>query len=211
MSIIYLTTNLINFKYYVGFDYYNNPKYLGSGTAIIAAIKKYGKENFKKEILEEFVFDVDHPELDDISLGDWQDRERYWIDFYCSFKNRELGYNLTEGGGGVRGYHHTNEIKQNMSIAHIGLKDTQETIEIKILAQNRPEVKEKHRNNTKHLWQLPEYQEKQRIAQTGRKATEKQKNYKVKKLRHIGVGGRYILAKNLDLVLKKVKNMALIN
>ena len=50
--IIYKTTNLINNKIYIGQDSRNNPYYYGSGTIITLAIKKYGKNNFKKEILE---------------------------------------------------------------------------------------------------------------------------------------------------------------
>jgi len=204
MAVIYFTTNLINFKYYVGFDYYNDPKYLGSGKLLKKAFKKYGKKHFKKEILEEFIFDVGHPELDDISIGNWKDRERYWIFFYCSFINRELGYNLTEGGEGCIGYKFTkeqcrklkeilntpetkhkmvqsalnkpnvtDETKYNMSVAHIGLKDSPDVIEIKTLAQNRKEVKEKHRKNTTNLWKNPEYHKKQVVAQTGKRRSEK--------------------------------------
>jgi hypothetical protein len=51
--IIYKTTNLINGKIYIGKDSKNNSKYLGSGLLLKRAILKYGKENFKKEILEE--------------------------------------------------------------------------------------------------------------------------------------------------------------
>ena len=51
--VIYLTTNLINGKKYVGKDARNQKWYLGSGKYLKKAIKKYGKENFKKEILEE--------------------------------------------------------------------------------------------------------------------------------------------------------------
>ncbi len=51
--VVYLIENLINGKKYVGMDSKNNPKYLGSGTLIVKAIKKYGRENFKKHILEE--------------------------------------------------------------------------------------------------------------------------------------------------------------
>ena len=51
--VIYLTTNLINGKKYIGKDARNQQWYLGSGKYLKKAIKKYGKENFKKELLEE--------------------------------------------------------------------------------------------------------------------------------------------------------------
>ena len=50
--IIYQTTNLINGKKYIGRDAWNRPSYLGGGKALRNAIKKYGRENFQKEILE---------------------------------------------------------------------------------------------------------------------------------------------------------------
>jgi hypothetical protein len=54
---IYKTTNLINGKIYIGKHQTKkiDDAYLGSGVSLIQAIKKYGKENFKKEIL--FVYD----------------------------------------------------------------------------------------------------------------------------------------------------------
>ena len=51
--VVYKTTNLINGKQYIGSDSNNNPYYLGSGTSLILAIKKYGRKNFKKEIIIE--------------------------------------------------------------------------------------------------------------------------------------------------------------
>ena len=70
--IIYKTTNLINGKIYIGQDSKNDPKYIGSGYLLIKSIKKYGKNNFKKEILEicQNKFDLNI-------------REIFWINFYC--------------------------------------------------------------------------------------------------------------------------------
>ena len=84
--IIYKITNKVNGKIYIGQDKNNNPNYLGSGKKIKRAVKKYGKENFIKEIIEECV-DENH----------MNEREVYWIMFYNS-QDRKIGYNISEGG-----------------------------------------------------------------------------------------------------------------
>lgn len=84
---VYKVTNVINSKEYIGIHATENPydDYLGSGVRIKLALKKYGKENFKKEIL--FVFD--NPE-DMIAKEAELVNEEY--------VKRDDTYNLVSGG-----------------------------------------------------------------------------------------------------------------
>ena len=51
--LIYKITNTLNGRFYIGMHTGSEADgYLGSGKRIRAEVKKYGKENFKKEILE---------------------------------------------------------------------------------------------------------------------------------------------------------------
>ena len=70
---IYKITNLVNGKIYIGKDTKDRKDYYGSGIVIKQAIKKYGKENFKKEILEKC------SEYETLN-----EKEKYWINFYKS-------------------------------------------------------------------------------------------------------------------------------
>jgi group I intron endonuclease len=79
--IIYITKNLINGKKYIGKDSHNDPNYLGSGALLLEDIKTYGKENFKKEILEQCTKE---------NLGE---REEYWIDYFNAVKLKNF-YNI---------------------------------------------------------------------------------------------------------------------
>jgi hypothetical protein len=87
--IIYKTINLITGKIYIGQDSKNNPNYYGGGLKIKHAIKKYGKHNFQKIILEQ----CDSYEL-------LNSREKYWILKYNSI-DPNIGYNIDIGGNGA--------------------------------------------------------------------------------------------------------------
>ena len=107
---VYLITNLVNDKKYVGItnDYkkrWANHKCNNDPTMVIAkAIKKYGKDNFKFELIEE-----------DVSLEEIDEKEQYYIDFYQSHVSTGKGYNVSKGGRynmndskDVRGHYNNN-------------------------------------------------------------------------------------------------------
>lgn len=54
IGYIYITTNLINKKMYIGKHYSSvyDPLYIGSGSLLYKAIQKYGIENFSNEIID---------------------------------------------------------------------------------------------------------------------------------------------------------------
>lgn len=74
---------------YIGKSINDNPEYLGSGVRLQNAIKKYGKENFKKQILQDSI----------INEEDLNEAEKYWCDYF-GVKNSNIFYNLTNGGEG---------------------------------------------------------------------------------------------------------------
>lgn len=86
---IYKTTNNINGKFYVGKDTRDNPQYLGSGTLLKAAMKKYGRENFSKEIIDVAETNENLCEL-----------EIYWINEFRK-TNSNMMYNIRNGGEGL--------------------------------------------------------------------------------------------------------------
>ena len=105
---IYKTINIINNKIYIGKYQGTKKNYLGSGIVLKKAIKKYGRDNFIREVVE-----------DDINDGEFlKEREKFWIDFYDA-RNPEIGYNLTGGGDG-NDSPRTDKFKKNLSIKNKG-------------------------------------------------------------------------------------------
>ncbi len=88
--IIYCTTNLINNRKYIGLDTANNSKYLGSGKNFKLAVKKYGKNNFRKDILTHC------KNLEELLLME---------EFYIQRLKADISknyYNIAHGGGKIK-------------------------------------------------------------------------------------------------------------
>ena len=101
--IIYKITNLVNNKIYIGQDSKNRPNYYGSGLIIRRALKRYGKHNFKKEILSDQLS----------SQFELNEMEKIWIQFYDA-ANKDKGYNITFGGEGISGKVFSEESKNKI-------------------------------------------------------------------------------------------------
>lgn len=101
---IYLITNLINNKKYVGLcsrSALESKKYYGSGSNISKALKKYGKHNFTKSILEEC------KTIDELKAA-----EKYWIDKFNAV-NSNMFYNVESGGNDI----HWNYLDDSQKLA----------------------------------------------------------------------------------------------
>lgn len=115
MYIVYLLTNRINDKKYVGVT--NNyrkrmiqHKNSKSDYLISRAIQKYGWDNFIAEIL------IETESLDAYTL-----LESEYIQKYQS-NNPETGYNMTAGGEGTIGYKHSDNTKEIFRALKLGKK-----------------------------------------------------------------------------------------
>ena len=141
MAYIYKITNLINNKCYIGktlntiqerwrehcSDYKKRDE---EKRPLYSAMNKYGIENFKIEEIEQCNEDIVN------------DREKYWIEYYGSFKK---GYNATLGGDGkayldrkllIKTYNEVQNLKKSAKILNIDAGHLS-----KILKENNIEIK----------------------------------------------------------------------
>ena len=132
MYYIYRITNLINGKTYIGQRKYKmlNDNYMGSGKRLWEAYRKYGFENFKKEIL---VFNISERKHADLLEKTFIAAEREKV-------GAENCYNIADGGQGgnlgeevirkraesLKGKHHTEEAKRKISEAMKGKHHSEE-------------------------------------------------------------------------------------
>lgn len=93
-GLIYKYVNLINGKIYIGqtrtiLERRDN-KHCNShddNMYFHKALKKYGRNNFSLEVVEE-----------NIPIEQLDEREQYWIEYFDSYYKHNKGYNLTKGG-----------------------------------------------------------------------------------------------------------------
>ena len=136
-NYVYLTTNLINGKCYVGDHSTNNLKdnYIGSGRPLFQRAKiKYGKENFKTQILEYFLTKQEA----------FNAQEKYIIQFNTL---SPAGYNISPKGGCICGINgHSEESKQKIAKGNKGQKRTDDQ------KKNYKGFIGKHSEETKKHW-----------------------------------------------------------
>ncbi len=131
--IIYKTTNKINRKIYIGQDSKNNPNYLGSGLLLKKAIKKYGKDNFKKELLQENI-----KTKEELDLAEVYHQNTNLICF------APIGYNISHGAFGgdtLTNHPNKNEIIRKNSESQKGEKAVNIIKDMKICMAKKEHIK----------------------------------------------------------------------
>lgn len=117
---IYKISNKINGKIYIGktnniskrfTNHISRSKTLKTTQPIHFAIAKHGKNNFSFEIIETCK-----------SEEESTDREMFWIRELKS-KEKQFGYNITDGGEGTIGFSHTDQAKKKISEANSGVNN----------------------------------------------------------------------------------------
>lgn len=105
-GFIYITTNMINGKKYLGQRKFNDGwiNYLGSGVLIQQAIETYGKENFSRNIV---CFCNSEQELNETE---------YELSVWLDVVDSDDWYNLVFGGGTTAGWHPTQATKDKIAL-----------------------------------------------------------------------------------------------
>ena len=103
-GFVYITTNLYNGKRYLGQKRFINgwENYLGSGSAFKRALKKYGKENFKRDIV---CICFSEQELNKVE---------YELSVFLNVVESDDWYNLAFGGGTTSGWHPSEETRKKI-------------------------------------------------------------------------------------------------
>jgi hypothetical protein len=137
---VYLTTNLVNGKQYVG-DHSSDcvdDDYIGSGRPYFkSAVHLHGKKNFERKILEFF-------ETKELAFNA---QSKYIIEYQTLYPN---GYNLSPTGGCMKNGMHSKESIEKMRKKHKGVRFTQEHKDN--IGKSRKNIK--YSEESKHLMSI---------------------------------------------------------
>lgn len=133
-GFIYITTNIINGNKYIGQKIFNRnwKSYLGSGKYLKNAIRKYGKENFTRKILE---IAYSKEELNILEIK--------YIKNYRAVENEDY-YNISVGGDDTflfKGHFHSKESKLKISESlrgHYVSEGTRYKLQTALKGKNNP-------------------------------------------------------------------------
>ena len=121
---VYKIANKITGKIYIGitnqgsgarYKHHWYESRIGEPSPIHRSMAKYGEDNFTLEIID---FAETYEEL--------KEKEKFWIKKFNS-TDRNIGYNLTEGGDGTFGRTHSEETKEKIRQKALGRKISEET------------------------------------------------------------------------------------
>ena len=182
---IYKITNNIDGKFYIGKTHYAVDKRIyahmwvsdnrnDTNSKIHSAIRKYGKENFTVEIIDEAR-----------SEKELNEKEIYWIKA-LNAQDSAVGYNIAKGGeGGIggpmfAGHKHSEETKAKMSINRRG-ENNANYGNHRIMPQEE-KIKHGQPGDTNGMWGKHHSEEskyKSRLSHIGKKAYSNLKSNKV--------------------------------
>ena len=179
-NFVYIVTNLIDNKQYIGSHETNNlnDRYLGGGVYIKYEVKKLGKQNFKIEILKECE-----------NIRDARNLEEFYIKKYNTLIPN--GYNKSKSGGicGKSDWNHSDESIKKIKESHIGQipwnkgkinilsEETKEKMRLSHLGKKHSEeTKKRISNNSKGIIRNHSAETKQKIglANKGKKRSPEQ-------------------------------------
>jgi len=137
-GFIYITTNIINGKKYIGQKMFRErwEHYIGSGVYFLRAVKKYGKENFIREIIAIAYSkeELDQLEIEFINNHDAVNSEDYY-NIGCGgnapMKGRKASEETKKKQSlAIKGKHHTEETKRKIGLGHKGKPNHREGIHL---------------------------------------------------------------------------------
>lgn len=189
-GFIYITTNIVNGMKYIGQRMFKGKwkTYLGSGTNLLRSIKKYGRDNFYREIIA-IAYSSEELNLLEIET----------IKNYGGI-NRSIYYNISFGGSAFMagrkqteetrkqmskssmGFVHSAESKKKISDAHKGMKQSEEAKKkLSSFRMGKPgtphaeEYKKMMSETRKGIPKSEEHKRKMSISQRGKHATDETK------------------------------------